>query len=74
MADLTLKEKKKLVAKGKKLDPIKIKYAAELAVGKDFRKELAKQFDCSTVLITNAFSGKAPALLFRINQYIKALN
>jgi hypothetical protein len=71
MNDLTLAQKKKLVPKGKKLDPLKIKYEAEKIYGKGFRKILAQKLECSDVLITLAFTGKAPVALFRINLFIK---
>lgn len=74
MNDLTLIEKKKLVPKGKKLNPLKIKHKAEELLGNKFQKKLAEKMDCSDSLISLAFKGKSPYALFRISEYLKEIN
>lgn len=71
MTDLTLSEKKKIVPKGKKLNPMKIKHKAEEILGSDFRKILREKMECSSALITQALKGEAPFALFTINEIIK---
>lgn len=70
----TLKEKKKLVPKGKKLNALKVKYKAEKILGAGFQKKLAKELKCSGALISLAFKDDAPYTLFRINKYLKGFN
>lgn len=72
----TLSEKKKLVPKGKKLDPIKVKHAAENLWGREYRKTIReklteKKLQCSEPLISIAFAGAAPYMLYMINSIIK---
>jgi len=74
MTELTLSQKKKLVARGKKLDSLRVRYEAEKKLGKDFRKTLEDNFAVSNVAISRALNGTLPSLLFRINEYIKSLN
>ena len=72
MGELTLSQKKKLVAKGQKLNALKVKHQAEELLGADFRKIIAQQFKCSAPLITMAFKGEAPSMLFRIKEFINS--
>lgn len=74
MNSLTLKEKKKLVPRGKKLNPLKVKHRAEEILGGKFQKKLAGNLNCSESLISLAFKGKSPYALFRINEYLKEIN
>jgi len=69
--ELSLTEKKKIVPKGKKLDPLKIKYISEKILGPKFRKILAKELNVSEALITHAFKGRAPFCLYRISELLK---
>lgn len=71
MTDLTLIQKRKLVSKGKRIDPFKLKYEAEKALGKDFRKQLAGEFDCSEALITQALTIGGFSMRVRIKEFIK---
>lgn len=73
---MNLSEKKKLVPRGKRLNPTSAKHRAEKFFGKDFRKTLREKLaergiDCSATRLTQAFGGEAPFVLFNINQIIK---
>ena len=74
MNDLTLTEKKKLVPKGKKLNPLKVKHRAEELLGGKFQRKLAEDLQCSDSLISLAFKGKSPFALLRINEHLKGIS
>lgn len=67
-------DKYKLTPKGKKLDPHKVELKAIKVFGvKEYRKELAKIFDCSLMTISHAFNGKAAYMLYAINKHLNLL-
>mgnify|MGYP006892193300 CR=1 FL=1 len=68
---LTQSEKLKLASRGKRLNPLKIKYESEKLLGEKFRKILAEELKVTTVLITHAFKGRAPYTLWRISKLLK---
>jgi len=76
---LSLAEKKKIVPKGKKLNPLKIKHKAENLYGPDYRKEIirklqGKNIPCSESLLSKAFTGIAPYILYQVNELLKEAN
>lgn len=65
-------EKLKIVEKGKALDTFQIELLAMKKFGRKFRREIAKVFEISEVQISNAFNGKAPFVLFKINEFLNS--
>lgn len=68
--DTTLIEKRKFVEQGKALDAFEVELLAMKKYGRKFRREIAKVFEISEVQISNAFNGKAPFILFKINELL----
>ena len=69
----TLSEKKKLVEKGKKLDPESVELKARKVYGKKYRERLAEILGGTSPLYSYAFTGRAPYKLYEINEHLKTV-
>lgn len=72
----TEKEKKKLVDKGKTLDPATVELRAIKVYGKkNYRSKLAEKLGGSPALYSNSFNGKGGFYkLYEINEHLKSIN
>ena len=69
---------KELIQAGKKLNPVEIHKIATIVIYNNYNcvfpaKHLREHFGCTHKRVLDAFKGKAPMMLYKINKYVNSI-